>query len=230
MRILLVEDDDRVVAALQPALRRANLVVERAATAAEAMAGHEDADLILLDMGLPDLDGYALCQQIRAVNPVPIIAVTARREEASVVAALRAGVDDYVTKPYRLAELMARIEAVMRRYGHHAVAEATEYGGIRVDTGSRQAYLDGEPVALARKELELLVMLVQEAGDVVTRESIMESIWETKWVGASRTIDVHVASLRAKLGRPELIETVRGTGYRLAQQPADAASPGVEGA
>ena len=222
MRILLVEDDDRVVAALQPALKRANLAVDRAATAAEAMTMHEDADLILLDMGLPDLDGYALCQQIRAVNPVPIIAVTARREEASVVAALRAGVDDYVTKPYRLAELMARIEAVMRRYGHHTVAEATEYGGIRIDTGSRQAYLDGEPVALAPKELELLAMLVREAGDVVTRESIMESIWDTKWVGASRTIDVHVASVRSKLGRPELIETVRGTGYRLAEQPAAA--------
>ena len=198
MRILLVEDDDRVVAALEPALRRANLVVERAATAAEAMTRHQDADLILLDMGLPDQDGYAVCQQIREVNPVPIIAVTARREEASVVAALRAGVDDYVTKPYRLAELMARIEAVMRRYGRHTVAEAAEYGGIRVDTGSRQAYVDGEPVALARK-------------------TIMEAIWETMWVGASRTIDVHVASLRAKIGRPELIETVRGTGYRLAQ-------------
>src|SRR5690349_1276215 len=103
MRILLVEDDDRVVAALSPALRRVNLAVDRAGTAAEAMEKHDAADLILLDMGLPDLDGFRLCQQIRQVNPVPIIAVTARREEASVVAALRAGVDDYVTKPYRLA-------------------------------------------------------------------------------------------------------------------------------
>jgi DNA-binding response OmpR family regulator len=222
MRILLVEDDDRVVAALSPALRRVNLAVDRAGTAAEAMEKHAAADLILLDMGLPDLDGFRLCQQIRQVNPVPIIAVTARREEASVVAALRAGVDDYVTKPYRLAELMARIEAVMRRYGRHAPSDTASYGGLRVDTGSRQAYLDDEPVALAPKELDLLAMLVHGGGDVVTREAIMESIWETSWVGASRTIDVHVASLRSKLGRPELIETVRGAGYRLARVPEEA--------
>ena len=218
MRILLVEDDDRVVAALQPALKRANLAVDRAATAAEAMAKHQDADLILLDMGLPDQDGYAVCQQIRALNPVPIIAVTARREEASVVAALRAGVDDYVTKPYRLAELMARIEAVMRRYGRHTVAEAAEYGGIRVDTGSRQAYVDGEPSRAGegggarpagdagpggRRRGDPGVDHGGDLGDQVGRRL--------------RTINVHVASLRAKLGGPSSIETVRGTGYRLAQ-------------
>jgi DNA-binding response OmpR family regulator len=225
MRILLVEDDDRVVAALRPALKRVNLAVDRAATAAEAMDKHGEADLVLLDMGLPDLDGSALCRQIREVSAVPIIAVTARREEASVVAALRSGVDDYVTKPYRLAELLARIEAVMRRSGQHAPTEAAAYGGLRVDTGSRQAYVDDQPVALAPKELDLLAMLVRGAGDVVTRESIMESIWETSWVGASRTIDVHVANLRSKLGRPELIETVRGTGYRLARIP-EPAGPG----
>jgi DNA-binding response OmpR family regulator len=217
MRILLVEDDDRVVAALRPALKRVNLAVDRAGTAAEAMEKHADADLILLDMGLPDLDGSALCRQIRAVNPVPIIAVTARREEASVVSALRSGVDDYVTKPYRLAELLARIEAVMRRSGQQAPTDVATYGGLRVDTGSRQAYLDDQPVALAPKELDLLALLVRGAGDVVTRESIMEAIWDTSWVGASRTIDVHVATLRGKLGRPELIETVRGAGYRLAR-------------
>ncbi|KQY62713.1 MULTISPECIES: response regulator transcription factor [unclassified Nocardioides] len=221
MRILLVEDDDRVVAALEPALQRANLIVDRAATAAQAMTMHAAADLILLDMGLPDQDGFALCRQIREVNPVPIIAVTARREESSVVAALRAGVDDYVTKPYRLAELMARIEAVMRRSGRRTVSERAEFGGIRVDTGARQAYVDDEPVALAPKELDLLALLVQGNGDVVTRESIMEAIWHTSWVGASRTIDVHVASLRGKLGRPELIETVRGTGYRVAPARAE---------
>jgi DNA-binding response OmpR family regulator len=220
MRILLVEDDDRVVAALTPALRRLNLVVERAATAAEAMKRHPDADLVLLDMGLPDQDGIALCRHLRETSDVPIIAVTARREEAMVVSALRAGVDDYVTKPYRLAELVARMEAVMRRFGRQPVPAATEFGDIRVDPGARQAYVGGEPVALARKEFDLLVILVQGGGDLVTRESIMESIWDTTWVGVSRTIDVHVANLRSKLGRPGLIETVRGAGYRLAQVPA----------
>lgn len=118
MRVLLVEDDDRVVAALTPALRRAHLTVTRAGTAAEAVEAAPGADLVLLDMGLPDQDGLTVCRRIRERDGVPIIAVTARRDEASVVSALRAGVDDYVTKPYRLAELMARIDAVMRRSGH----------------------------------------------------------------------------------------------------------------
>ncbi len=217
MRILLIEDDDRVVAALTPALERAHLNVDRAATAAESLTKLDAADLILLDMGLPDQDGLALCRQIRSASEVPIIAVTARREESMVVAALRSGVDDYVTKPYRLAELMARIDAVMRRFGKHPVSNVDEFGCIRIDTGSQQAYVDDEPILLARKEFALLHMLVRSNGDLVTREAIMEEIWATSWVGASRTIDVHVANLRSKLGRPELIETVRGAGYRLAR-------------
>ncbi|MGH3520789.1 MAG: response regulator transcription factor [Haloechinothrix sp.] len=222
MRILLVEDDDRVVAALTPALRRVNLVVRRAATAAQALAQYDTADLILLDMGLPDQDGLSLCRQIRAHSDVPIVAVTARREEAMVVSALRAGVDDYVTKPYRLAELIARIEAVLRRSGRKPAELVTEVGDIRIDLGTRRAYLAGAPLALARKEFDLLHMLMQSRGDLVTREALMEAIWDTSWVGASRTLDVHVATLRGKLGRPRLIETVRGVGYRLAGLPATA--------
>ena len=216
MRVLLVEDDDRVVAALLPALQRAHLQVRRVATAAEAMVKHRDADLVLLDMGLPDQDGLSLCRRIRDESEVPIIAVTARREEASVVSALRAGVDDYVTKPYSTAELMARIDAVMRRFGQKPVELVAEHGEIRLDHGSREAYVAEQLVALARKEFELLSMLVQARGDAVTREALMEGIWDTSWVGASRTLDVHVSSLRSKLGRPELIETVRGVGYRIA--------------
>lgn len=222
MRVLLVEDDDRVVAALTPALQRANLQVRRAATAAQALTMHGEADLVLLDMGLPDQDGLSLCRRIRAGSEVAIIAVTARREESAVVSALRAGVDDYVTKPYSLAELMARIDAVMRRFGKRPVEPMTEFGDLRVDAGARQAYLSGEPVALARKEFELLSMLVQGNGDLVTREALMEAIWDTSWVGASRTLDVHVATLRSKLGRAELVETVRGVGYRLAGTAATA--------
>jgi DNA-binding response OmpR family regulator len=207
MRVLLVEDDERVVAALTSALRRANPQVMRARSGAEAMRMYADADLILLDMGLPDKDGFALCRQIRTESDVPIIAVTARREEAAVVAALRAGVDDYVTKPYRLAELMARIDAVMRRFNKRPVEPNTRIGCLRIDPGARQAYLDDEAVTLARKEFDLLSVLVQANGDLLTREALMEAIWETSWIGASRTLDVHIATLRSKLGRPGLIET-----------------------
>jgi DNA-binding response OmpR family regulator len=216
MRILLVEDDDRLVAALTPALQRANLQVRRVSTAAEALTAHGDADLILLDMGLPDQDGLTVCRQIRAASGVPIIAVTARREKSAVVSALREGVDDYVTKPFSTAELMARIDAVMRRFGQQVAEPVSDVGDLCIDQGARQAYLAGRPLALTRKEFDLLGMLVQGNGDLVTREALMETIWETSWVGASRTLDVHVATLRSKLGQPALIETVRGVGYRLA--------------
>lgn len=215
MRVLLVEDDDRVVAALVPALQRAHLQVRRTATAAEASLAHAEADLVLLDMGLPDQDGLALCREIRAASDVPIIAVTARREEASLVAALRAGVDDYVVKPYSQAVLLARIEAVMRRFGHAPVTPVGEWGEVHLDHETREASLAGAALALSRKEFELLSMLVQAEGAPVTREALMQGIWDTSWVGASRTLDVHVSSLRAKLDRPGLVETVRGVGYRM---------------
>ena len=215
MQVLLVEDDDRVVAALVPALQRAHLQVRRAASAAEAGQLVADADLVLLDMGLPDQDGLALCRDIRATSEVPIIAVTARREESSLVAALRAGVDDYVVKPYSQAVLLARIEAVMRRFGHGPVTPATEWADVRLDHDTREASIDGSPLPLSRKEFELLSMLVQAQGAAVTREALMQGIWDTTWVGSSRTLDVHVSSLRAKLERPGVVETVRGVGYRM---------------
>ena len=215
MRVLLVEDDDRVVAALVPALQRAHLQVRRTSTAAEASLLHPEADLVLLDMGLPDQDGLALCREIRAASDVPIIAVTARREESSLVAALRAGVDDYVVKPYSQAVLLARIEAVMRRFGHAPVTPVAEWAEVRLDHDTREAFLDGGALALSRKEFELLSMLVQAQGSPVTREALMQGIWDTSWIGASRTLDVHVSSLRAKLDRPGLVETVRGVGYRM---------------
>lgn len=216
MRVLLVEDDDRVVDALVPALQRMHLHVRRAGTAAEALQHVDGVDLVLLDMGLPDQDGLALCRQVRRRLDVPIIAVTARRDEAAVVSALRAGVDDYVTKPYRLAELLARIDAVMRRSGQQPAELVEQLGEVHLDHGSRRVTVSGEEVSLTRKEFELLSMLVQAAGDVVTREMLMEAIWDTAWVGSSRTLDVHVSALRSKLGRPGLVATVRGVGYRIA--------------
>jgi DNA-binding response OmpR family regulator len=215
MRVLLVEDDDRVVAALVPALQRTHLSVRRVATAAAALEHVGEVDLVLLDMGLPDQDGLALCRQVRETSDVPIIAVTARRDEVAVVSALRAGVDDYVTKPYRLAELLARIDAVMRRFGQQPTELVDRVGDVRLDHGARQVSVAGRSVTLTPKEFELLSMLVQAGGDVVTREALMESIWDTSWVGASRTLDVHVSALRAKLERPGLIDTVRGSGYRV---------------
>lgn len=215
MRVLLVEDDDRVVDALVPHLQRVHLQVRRVATAAEAMTAHTEADLVLLDMGLPDQDGLALCRQIRETSEVPIIAVTARREETSLVSALRAGVDDYVVKPYSLAVLMARIEAVMRRMGKAPVAPVSELGDLSLDHGAKQASLSGRDLGLTHKEFDLLSMLVQARGECVSREALMEGIWDTSWVGASRTLDVHVSSLRAKLDRPGLVRTVRGIGYRV---------------
>ncbi len=216
MRVLLVEDDDRVVDALTPALERAHLQVRRAATAAEALEMYDAVDLVLLDMGLPDQDGLALCRQIRGDSDIPIIAVTARREEAALVSALRAGVDDYVTKPYSTAVLMARIEAVMRRFGQQPLELVDRFADVRLDHGAHQAFLGDEPLVLTPKEFELLSMLVQAQGNAVTREALMEGIWGTSWIGASRTLDVHVSSLRAKLDRPGVIETVRGVGYRVA--------------
>lgn len=215
MRVLLVEDDDAVADALGAALHRVGLAVDRAADAEEGWRKHRDAALVLLDMGLPDSDGMALCRRIRAHSEVPIIAVTARRAEESVVAALQSGIDDYVTKPYSTQVLLARIDAVMRRYGHAPVATEVRVGALRIDPDDQRATYAGEALDLAPKELALLLVLARAAGRTVSRETLMEQIWHTTWVGGSRTLDVHVATLRSKLPRAELVETVRGTGYRL---------------
>ncbi|MGH1564068.1 response regulator transcription factor [Mumia sp. DW29H23] len=215
MRVLLVEDDDAVAGALGAALRRVGLAVDRAADAEEGWRKHGDATLVLLDMGLPDSDGLTLCRRIRETSTVPIIAVTARRADASVVAALQSGVDDYVTKPYSTQVLLARIDAVMRRYGKAPVATAVRVGSLVLDPDEQRASYADAPLDLAPKEFALLLVLAQNAGHVVSRAALMERIWQTTWVGGSRTVDVHVANLRAKLGAADLVETVRGTGYRL---------------
>lgn len=215
MRVLLVEDDDAVAGALGAALQRVGLAVDRAADAEEGWRKHAQASLVLLDMGLPDSDGLALARRIRSASEVPIIAVTARRAEASVVAALQAGVDDYVTKPYSTQVLLARIDAVMRRSGRGVVVGEVRVGALALEPQEQRATYGGEVLDLTRKEFALLLVLAQNAGHVVTRAELMERIWQTTWVGGSRTLDVHVASLRAKLGDGDLVETIRGTGYRL---------------
>ncbi|SBT41581.1 response regulator transcription factor [Micromonospora narathiwatensis] len=215
MRVLMVEDDLRVASALGAALRRRGYTVIPATTVAEA-ATAGPVDLVLLDLNLPDRDGLELCRQIRRENEdVAIIAVTARSEERDRVAGLRAGADDYVVKPFSMAELQARIEAVLRRTARAARAEtALEVGDLRVDLNARRVWLSGREVSLTRKEFDLLMALARQAGTVVSRERLLMDIWQTTWK-AGHTLDVHVAALRGKLADAGLVETVRGVGYRL---------------
>jgi len=192
--------------------------VRRAATGAQALAA-DPVDLVLLDLGLPDIDGLDVCRRLRAIDDVPIIAVTARGEQHERVRGLHTGVDDYVVKPYALVELLARMEAVLRRsVGRRRPDQAgvVTVGDLTVDLARRTVEVAGQPVPLTRKEFELLAMLAREPGAVVPRDRIVVEVWQTTFEGSSRTLDVHVATLRSKLGRPGLVETVRGVGYRLA--------------
>jgi DNA-binding response OmpR family regulator len=214
MRILLIEDDDRFADALMVALRRQSFEVLRAATAAEALAV-PSADLVLLDLGLPDKDGIEVCRRLRADGDVPIIAITARGDERDRVIGLRTGADDYLVKPFGIAELRARIDAVMRR-ARPAAPPAVSAGGLRIDIARRSVTArDGAAIALTRKEFELLAALARQPGVVVSRERLFVEVWQNPWPGARRTLDVHMATLRAKLGDRSVIQTVHGVGYRL---------------
>lgn len=215
MRVLLVEDDSSVAAAMESALRRRGYEVVRAATAAEALAAPR-VDLVLLDFGLPDGDGIDVCRELRRRDDhVAIIAVTARGEERDRVVGLRTGADDYVVKPFSMAELQARIDAVLRRVVRAAPPPTARHiGPLRLDPASREVTVDGEPVNLTRKEFELLAVLAQEAGSVVSRDRLLMEVWRTTFAGG-HTLEVHIGSLRSKLGCPGLVQTVRGVGYRL---------------
>ncbi|SDM88984.1 response regulator transcription factor [Allokutzneria albata] len=221
MRILVVEDDDRVARGLVTALQHAGYDVHRVATAAAALqAGH--ADVVLLDLGLPDADGLDLLRRLRQTEGMAIIAVTARGEERERVLGLRSGADDYVVKPFGTAELLARVEAVLRRTrsaraSAEADAETIEVGKLKVDLSSRLATVDGEQILLTRKEFDVLALLVARPGSVVSRDHILDQVWHTSWEARSRSLDTHIATLRGKLGEHVRIETVRGVGYRLAR-------------
>ncbi|HEY8473821.1 MAG TPA: response regulator transcription factor [Natronosporangium sp.] len=213
MRVLLVDDDIRFATALTAALRRSGYEVEHAATASAALAA-PPCDLILLDVGLPDGDGIEVCRRLRQNSDVAIIMLTARGEERSRVIGLRSGADDYVSKPFGFAELHARMEAVLRRVRPRP-AGARTVGRLRVDLDKHQAYVDGRPLTLTRKEFQLLAILAAEPEVAVRRDRLLREVWQTSWRGVSRTLDVHMATLRQKIGDGARIETIRGVGYRL---------------
>ena len=223
MRILVVEDDDHVAGALESALRQRGYQVVRAASGAEALAACAQGpppDLVLLDLGLPDCVGLQLSVTLRAGSQAPVIIVTADGEIRSRVDALRLGADDYIVKPFNRAELLARVEAVLRRCHHVAEPETVEVGDVQMDLRARNVTVAGRPVAITRMEFSLLAMLVRNRGTAVERQRILVQVWGTDWLGTSRTLEVHVATVRRKLGRPWIIETVRGVGYRLGTPPA----------
>jgi DNA-binding response OmpR family regulator len=216
-RLLLVEDDSAIAEPLARALRRQGHDVDAAADGLTGAARgvHGEHDLVILDLGLPDIDGLEVCRRIRAARPdVPLLMLTARGEEIDAVEGLDAGADDYQTKPFRLAELMARVRALLRRAGQ-SVEPA---GRVRVDRDARRAWVGDREIALTPKEFDLLALLVNEAGHVVRRERIMAEVWDENWMGSTKTLDVHVSSLRRKLGddsaKPRLLTTVRGLGLR----------------
>jgi DNA-binding response OmpR family regulator len=215
--VLLAEDDPAISEPLARALRREGYEVGVAAdgpgTLEAARAG--GIDLIVLDIGLPRIDGLEVCRRIRSSGQsVPVLILTARADEVDTVIGLDAGADDYVTKPFRLAELLARVRALLRR----GASETRVVQGVRIETDARRAWLGDDEIELTSKEFDLLALLVAEAGKVVTREQIMRQVWDSKWWGSTKTLDMHVSWLRRKLGddahSPQFITTVRGVGFR----------------
>ncbi|MEU5612852.1 response regulator transcription factor [Streptomyces sparsogenes] len=271
MDVLIVEDDDGTAEALERTLSVHGYRTQRVGTGAEALTGLADVGLVLLDLGLPDLDGQEVCRRIRELSCVPVIVLSGRAEELDRVLALHLGADDFLAKPFSRHELVARIQAVLRRAagcsrhpaGRDSPAAATpatpatpalpaasapaapaaptappapsapgaedpgpdphrpgqaplRCGPVRLDPRTRKLFVDGAEVRVTRKEFDLLAMLLEEPGSVRERQDIMCRVWDENWYGSTRTLDVHVGSLRSKLGHTEWIETVRGVGYRLA--------------
>ncbi|MFS8097759.1 response regulator transcription factor [Lentzea alba] len=213
MRVLLVEDDEPIAESLTRGLSRYGFEVRWVRTGAEALAAEDDAAIVLVDLGLPDMDGLDVCRELRARGDVPIIVISARSDEVDRVVGLEIGADDYVTKPFGVREVVARMRAVLRRVQPAQPAE--QHGRLRIDRRTRRVHLDGAEVVLAPKEFDLLAFLAEEPGSVFTREQIMEAVWDENWFGPTKTLDVHVGVLRRKLGDAASLETVRGVGFRL---------------
>ncbi|MFD3503554.1 response regulator transcription factor [Streptomyces sp. NPDC058676] len=216
MQILLAEDDDGVAAALVEVLYDHGHVTRRVRYGSEVMTYHRSSDLLLLDLGLPDIDGLEVLRAVRAVSDLSVVVLTARGDERSVVRGLRLGADDYLVKPVRLAELLARIETVTRRTaakGAPAV-RTVRAGDVEIDLDARRVRVGGAEVELTTKEFDILAVLAGRAGTAVSREQLLDEVWGDAHHAVSRSLDVHLTQLRAKLRRPELLTTIRGFGYR----------------
>ncbi|HTU76868.1 MAG TPA: response regulator transcription factor [Trebonia sp.] len=215
--VLVVEDDPGIATQLVRGLDRAGYSAESVALGADALR-HPVPDVVLLDLGLPDIDGVDVCRRLREQSQAAIIVVTARGEEADRVLALDEGADDYLVKPFGLAELLARIRAVMRRGPRPSAgpAEVLRHGTLTVDLRTRKVTVDGADVALTPKEFAILECLAVDPGRLVSRQEIIERAWDEHWYGPTKVLDVHLAALRRKLGDHSLIETVYGHGFRLA--------------
>ena len=215
---VVIEDDEAISALVGAYLEQAGFEVVRECTGEGGLeaVGRQQPRFVVLDLGLPDVDGFDLCRQLRGSGDVPILILTARDEEADRVIGLELGADDYLTKPFSPRELVARIRAVLRRAEPGPPeSRVLEVGKLRVDLRSRSATFAGSPLALRTLEFELLAELARNAGYVVKRDRLLDRVWGLSFAGGTRTVDVHVAQLRKKLGRPDLIQTVRGVGYRL---------------
>jgi len=215
-RLLVVEDDDAISEPLVRALAREGHEVAHVVTGAEALAQVDegDLDLVVLDIGLPDIDGVDVCRRIRAGHArLAILILTARSAELDEVSGLDAGADDYLTKPFSLSVLSARVRALLRRNAPGGGVERA-VGGVRVDPAARRAWRDDRELELSPKEFDLLALLVERAGEAVSRDEIMTTVWDENWWGSTKTLDTHVGWLRRKLGDPPVLTTVRGVGFR----------------
>jgi DNA-binding response OmpR family regulator len=225
-QLLLVEDDAAIRTALTRALRDHGHTVSAVGSGMPALSAavEQKPDVVLLDLGLPDIDGADVLSMLRAVSDVPVIIATARDDEAEIVRLLDLGADDYVIKPFTAAQLTARIRAVMRRTGKTDEDPVITVGGLVIDIRSYEVTVDGRPVELARKEFELLLALARRAGEVVTKRDLLSEVWQLPWGGSDRTVDVHLSWLRRKLGEtaaaPRYLHSVRGVGVRLVAPPA----------
>ncbi len=218
-RVLLAEDDPEISEPLARALRREGYDVDVRADGRQALEGAQrNPDVVVLDIGLPFLDGLEVCRRLRRDgNRVPVLILTAKADEVDTVVGLDAGADDYVTKPFRLAELLARLRALLRRHGKDARPEPPP-GDIQLDPEARRAWFRGQRVRLTQKEFDVLRVLMREQGRVVTRDQLMREIWGTEWYNTTKTVDMHISTLRKKMDddptNPRYISTVRGLGFR----------------
>ncbi|MDF9809357.1 DNA-binding response OmpR family regulator [Aurantimicrobium minutum] len=223
MRVLLVEDDQSVADGLLDGLSGGTFETRHVSTGAAALEALSEfsPEIVLLDLGLPDIDGTEVCRKIRTVSAVPIIVVSARDEEIDRVVALEIGADDYVVKPFGMRELIARIRAVVRRTGSSEyetpIVNERVFGNLIIDVRTQKVSLAGVDIHVTAKEFELLEYLSSDPGAVFKRSDILHDVWDTNWYGTSKTLDAHIAAIRKKLGNAAWIESVRGVGFRLGQ-------------